>query len=141
MHSPCSEPRKKRSCLHHAILSYPVQADGGQAPPVSSHSSVHTGCKKLGLHNLSWELHCNITVVAWPTFESYKHCADFTATSAEKGKTPESKQNARALLLCAASKIKLRTDYLPLSAGKKNNMKELESHRLKSEKDIAEKFS
>lgn len=55
LHSLCSEPRKKRSCLHHSILSYPVQADGGQAPPVSS----HTGCKKQGLHNPSQELHCS----------------------------------------------------------------------------------
>lgn len=59
LHSPCSEPRKKRSCLHHSILSHPVQAVGGQAPPVSSHSSEHTGCKNLGLHSPSWELHCN----------------------------------------------------------------------------------
>lgn len=59
LHSFCSEPRKKRSCLYHSVLSYPVEADGGQASPVSSHSSVHRGWKKQGLHNLSWEFHCN----------------------------------------------------------------------------------
>lgn len=36
LHSPRSEPRK---CLHRYVLSYPVQADGGQAPPVSPHTS------------------------------------------------------------------------------------------------------
>lgn len=59
LHSLCSEPRKKRSRLHHPILSYPVQAGGGQVSPVSSRSSGHTGWKKQDLHNLSWEFHCN----------------------------------------------------------------------------------
>lgn len=100
LHSPRSEPRK---CLHHYILSYPVQADRAQAPPVSSHISVHTGCRKQGLHNPFRELHCN-TVTLWlllgPTFESCKHCTGFTATSAEEGITSGSKKKERAPLLC-----------------------------------------
>lgn len=131
LHSPCSEPRKKRSCLHHSILSYPTQADGGQAPPVSSHSPVHSGCEKQGLHNPSRELHCNTATsqsLLGPHLGAANTVLDFTATSAEKGITSEFEQmQEHHSFACASSKIKFRTDCLPLSAGKEKISRGLSS--------------
>lgn len=72
--------------------------------------------------------HCYATVVAWPTFESCKHRTGFTATSAEKGITSESKKKKEHhSFACASSKFKFRTDCLPLLAGKEKISRGLSS--------------